>query len=47
VCFEVVFLAHGDEAAEAELFQSSARLLVLFYGKECGAQSMFQLWIEG
>ena len=46
MCFEVVFEVRGNEAAEAELFQCSARLLVLFCGKECGAQSLFQLWIE-
>ena len=40
-------MVSGDEPAEAELFQSSARLLVLFCGEECGAQSLFQLWIEG
>ena len=40
-------MVSGDKAAEAELFKSSARLLVLFCGEECGAQSLFQLWIEG
>ena len=38
----IVFLVHGDEAAEAELFQSSARLLVLLCGEERGAQSLFE-----
>ena len=39
-------LVSGDEAAEAELLQSSARLLVLFGGEECGAKSLFQIWTE-
>jgi hypothetical protein len=42
----VIFLAHGDEAAEAELFQSSARALVLFCGEESDAQSLFQFGME-
>ena len=41
-----VFEVCGDEAAEAELLQSSARLLVLFGGEECGAKSLFQIWTE-
>ena len=42
----VVFGISGDEAAEAELFESAARLLVLFCGKECGTQSLFQYGME-
>ena len=41
-----VFGISGDEAAEAELFESAARLLVLFCGKECGTQSLFQFGME-
>ena len=42
----VVFGVSGDKAAEAELFEGSARLLVLFGGEECGAKSLFQVWAE-
>src|SRR5215212_3127985 len=42
----VVFLVHGDEAGEAELFEDLLRALVVFCGEEGGAESSFQRWVE-
>lgn len=38
----IVFLAHGDEAAEAEPSQDTARAPVPFRGEEGGAKSVLK-----
>jgi hypothetical protein len=42
----VVSRSNSDEVAEAELFQSSARVLVLFCGEKCDTQSFFQVGMD-
>jgi hypothetical protein len=42
----IVLPAHGNEAAEAESSQDSARALVLVRGEEGSAQLVFQFWVE-
>jgi hypothetical protein len=42
----VVSRSNSDEVAEAEPFQSSARVLVLFCGEECDTQSFFQVGMD-
>lgn len=42
----VVFAVYGDEAAEAESSQDSARALVLVGGEEGGAELDFEIGVE-